>query len=104
MNTKLRSLSIKQVLGVVALSLLPLSTGVLAESVAVPITQQAQDMQSIDRPMRGETQDSVQQRFGQPNQAGMPIGNPPITKWQYNNFTVYFEYDRVIHTVLNPHK
>lgn len=104
MNTKLRSLSFKQALGVTLLAVLPLSAGVVAESVAVPVGAQASDMQSIERPMRGETKDSVEKRFGQPKEWDDPVGKPPITKWKYDNFTVYFEYDRVIHTVLNHHK
>ena len=28
------------------------------------------------------------------------LGNPPITRWDYPQFSVYFENDRVLHTVL----
>jgi len=28
------------------------------------------------------------------------VGDPPISRWEYADFTVYFEYDRVVHAVL----
>ena len=28
------------------------------------------------------------------------VGEPPITRWEYRNMIVYFEYDRVIHAVM----
>ena len=50
-------------------------------------------------PGRGMTKDSVEERFGVPSQKYDPIGEPPITRWDYNGFSVYFEYDHVIHAV-----
>ncbi|MGA9855947.1 MAG: hypothetical protein WBR29_11800 [Gammaproteobacteria bacterium] len=29
--------------------------------------------------------------------------HPPITRWVYPNYVVYFEYNIVIHTVLKAH-
>jgi hypothetical protein len=29
------------------------------------------------------------------------VGDPPITRWVYDRFTVYFENDRVIHSVVH---
>ena len=108
MNIKPRSASIRHTLGVAVVSsiiaVLPLSTQAVAESVAVPVGSQGGDMQKIARPMSGETKQAVEQRFGQPMQVKGPVGKPPITTWMYDKFTVYFEYDRVIHSVLNPHK
>jgi hypothetical protein len=28
-----------------------------------------------------------------------PVGQPPITRWDYREFSVYFEYDHVINSV-----
>jgi hypothetical protein len=28
-----------------------------------------------------------------------PVGEPPITRWDYDKFVVVFEYNRVIHSV-----
>jgi hypothetical protein len=39
--------------------------------------------------------------FGKPNEMLAPVGDPPITRWVYDRYTVYFEYSYVIHSVLN---
>lgn len=51
------------------------------------------------RPTRGMTQTSVQSKFGSPVDVRAPVGEPPITRWEYKDFVVFFEYDRVIHAV-----
>ena len=52
------------------------------------------------RPMRGTTQAQVESKFGSPVSKKAAVGDPPISRWEYQDFTVYFEYDRVIHAVL----
>jgi hypothetical protein len=52
------------------------------------------------RPTRGMTQASVESRYGSPVSIEAPVGEPPITRWEYANFVVFFEYDRVIHAVV----
>ena len=54
-----------------------------------------------DAPRRGMTMDRVQSDWGQPQSQRSAVGDPPITRWEYAGFTVYFEYDRVIHTVVS---
>jgi hypothetical protein len=51
------------------------------------------------RPARGTTMARVESRFGTPSAKGTPVGEPPITRWDYPAFVVYFEYDHVIHAV-----
>ncbi len=53
-----------------------------------------------NRPTRGMTQASVESRYGSPVDVKAAVGEPPITRWEYANFVVFFEYDRVIHAVL----
>jgi hypothetical protein len=43
---------------------------------------------------------TVQSRFGEPSNRHATVGEPPITRWDYPQFSVYFEHDRVLHTVL----
>jgi hypothetical protein len=45
------------------------------------------------------TQASVESKFGAPAAVKAPVGDPPITRWEYSGFIVYFEYDKVIHAV-----
>ena len=52
------------------------------------------------RPTRGTTQAQVEAKFGSPVSKKGAVGDPPISSWEYQGFTVYFEYDRVIHAVL----
>ncbi len=50
-------------------------------------------------PTRGMTQASVESRFGTPTSRDAEVGEPPISRWEYPDFVVFFEYDRVIHSV-----
>jgi hypothetical protein len=52
-------------------------------------------------PGRGLTQEAVSRNFGEPQERMAPVGDPPITRWRYAGMTVYFEYDRVLHTVVH---
>lgn len=55
---------------------------------------------SDGRPTRGMTQASVEAKYGAPTTKRSPVGEPPITRWEYANMVVFFEYDRVIHAVM----
>jgi len=50
-------------------------------------------------PVRGLSSKSVMTEFGEPLSRSGPVGNPPISKWSYDGFNVYFESDLVITTV-----
>ncbi len=52
------------------------------------------------RPTRGMTQASVESKYGSPVSVQAAVGEPPITRWIYADFVVFFEYDRVIHAVV----
>jgi len=52
------------------------------------------------RPTRGMTQASVESRYGTPVSRRAAVGEPPISRWDYAGFVVYFEYDLVIHAVV----
>jgi hypothetical protein len=56
------------------------------------------------RPARGMTAAIVESRFGAPEAKVAPVGDPPIPRWEYQNFVVFFEYDRVIHAVVKRTK
>ena len=43
---------------------------------------------------------SVEMKFGSPESRFAPVGDPPISRWSYPAFMVYFEHNRVIHTVV----
>ena len=51
-------------------------------------------------PARGSTMENVRSKFGAPSQEQPAVGTPPITRWEYPGYVVFFENDRVLHTVL----
>ena len=71
-----------------------------SQEIEIPIGQQATEKQSMDRPVTGMSKDQVRSFFGDPQASQEPIGDPPISRWEYADFIVYFENNHVIHTVL----
>jgi len=63
--------------------------------MAEPPVAQAQG----ELPRRGTSMAQVEARFGAPAERYAAVGQPPITRWVYPTFVVYFEYQHVIHTV-----
>ncbi len=51
-------------------------------------------------PTRGMNKSQVKQRYGAPVSKKGAVGQPPISSWDYGNYTVYFEYDKVLHSVV----
>ena len=54
------------------------------------------------RPSRGMSMERVEADFGTPSSRYNAVGEPPITRWDYPGFAVYFEYDLVLHAVVTP--
>ena len=81
-------------LAIATLVLLALAGGAAAD------THTASGAAAADnRPTRGMTESRVEEKFGSPVSKVAPVGEPPISRWEYPGFIVYFEYDRVIHAV-----
>lgn len=70
-----------------------------AEQVRLPIGHQSQSWDG-ELPLRGSTKTQVESQFGNPQSSEGPTGEPPIYFWEYPDFTVYFEADHVIHSVV----
>lgn len=84
-------------------------------ALAQETTQTRKDVLLIERvhaeqaatlPARGQRMAAVRVSFGEPQQALAAVGGssaqrPPITRWVYPQFTVYFENDHVVNAVLN---
>jgi hypothetical protein len=54
---------------------------------------------SVATPARGMSMDQVAAKFGTPATKLPAVGKPPISRWEYPGFVVYFEYQHVIHSV-----
>jgi hypothetical protein len=55
----------------------------------------------VAAPRRGMTMSQVASKFGAPVTKVPAVGNPPISRWDYPGFVVYFERDHVIHSVVS---
>ncbi len=77
-----------------------LLTGVAAAETIVVDGQVAVRANDVEHPARGATMATVEQRFGAPSAKHAAVGQPPITRWDYAHFAVFFENDRVIHAVI----
>ncbi|AFT70138.1 hypothetical protein B5T_01863 [Alloalcanivorax dieselolei B5] len=55
-----------------------------------------------EAPQRGMTQAQVRAQFGAPQDTKGPVGQPPISRWVYPDYTVYFENQVVLHNVTRP--
>lgn len=56
---------------------------------------------SVTTPARGSSMAQVEARFGAPQSKHEAVGSPPITRWDYPQFTVFFEFSHVIHAVVH---
>lgn len=72
-------------------------TPALAETIKIP--GHVESNIQLELPKRGDTMDNIRFKFGNPNKELFPVGNPPITQWQYEGFNVYFEHQHVIHAI-----
>lgn len=50
---------------------------------------------------RGLTMTQIERNFGAPDTKLAAVGDPPITRWVYPDYTVYFEHHLVITSVVN---
>ena len=74
--------------------------GVLASGAcAVADTLDMPTSTDTTGPTRGLTMTKVEAKFGSPSQRSAAVGEPPITRWEYPGFVVYFEREYVIHSV-----
>ncbi len=52
-------------------------------------------------PRNNMSMSAVRDKFGKPQDEVPAVGEPPISRWRYSAYTVYFERDRVIVAVSN---
>jgi hypothetical protein len=87
---------------------LALTAGMLLQAPAQADTLLIERTQAQTQPMpaRGQSMAQVEASFGAPQVKRAPVGgpnnrraNPPITRWDYPGFSVYFEYSHVVDSV-----
>jgi hypothetical protein len=87
---------------------LALSLGLLAALPCLADTlliERVRVESSANLPKRGTSMSQVEASYGAPQQKFAPVGGggpktPPITRWQYETFSVYFENTHVVDAVL----
>ena len=71
-----------------------------AETIAADNGSIAVKESDVTTPTRGMTMDQVASKFGAPATKVPAVGKPPISRWEYPGFIVYFEHEHVIHSVV----
>ena len=67
-----------------------------------------QSTPQVVTPQRGMTMEAVRAKFGNPatEHPAVPSNegplHPPITRWDYDGYSVFFENSTVLHTVVTP--
>jgi hypothetical protein len=70
-----------------------------AETIVVPIASDADREKAGPLPRLGMIRAKVREGWGDPLREHAAVGDPPIQRWEYPHFDVYFEYDHVVHAV-----
>ena len=81
-------------------SVFVLTTQAPADIVKMP-GQQAEVVVEQSNPMRGMTKQQVEARFGTPSSRQGPVGEPAIYRWDYAGYSVFFEHNYVLHSVVH---
>ena len=72
-----------------------------ADEVTMPAAAEPAASVPVSTPSRGITMHKVESEYGSPSERHAAIGSPPITRWDYPGFSVFFERDHVIHSVVS---
>lgn len=93
---------------VVSLSLGAAAASIATASAQTLLIDRVKTETAVALPKRGTSMAQVEKAYGAPTQKFGPVAgpgsrkrNPPITRWVYPNFTVYFEYSHVVDAVQN---
>lgn len=72
-----------------------------AASADTLLLQRVERAKASALPHKGSTMDQIESQYGAPTEKKAAVGQPPISRWMYPAFTVYFERDYVINAVIN---
>ena len=70
-------------------------------SADVLLIEEVRQADRMDVPDNGVAMADVRAQFGEPVKEYANVGDPPITRWEYDRWSVYFEHDLVLFTVLH---
>jgi hypothetical protein len=73
----------------------------LALAGDILLIEKVRERMMRDLPDNGLTMSQVEQRYGTPAEKRSAVGEPPITRWVYDDYSVFFEHDLVIESVVH---
>jgi hypothetical protein len=73
-----------------------------AVSADVLIIDEVRQAGRMELPKNGQRKTAIEAKFGAPAEKNAAVGDPPISNWKYDTYSVYFEYDLVLFSVLHP--
>ena len=71
----------------------------VAEQITLPIGEQTKKA-DMELPKRSMDKESVRRDFGDPQEMVDAVGDPPISRWVYADYVVYFEGNWVLYSVV----
>lgn len=99
-------MNIKPFLLIASLSLTAQVIPVSVQAEILAIGPNAQVLKISNMPQFGQTMKNISKKFGPAKRISVSEGkvtkrNPKITRWDYQNFSVFFENSQVIHSVVS---
>jgi hypothetical protein len=79
-----------------------LTLAIQTVSADVLLIEEVRQAGRMELPQNGHSKADIEAKFGTPDQKVSAVGDPPISSWKYATYSVYFEYDLVLFTVLHP--
>ena len=67
----------------------------------VLLVDSIQSAPQIQTPRNGLTMSQIRQQFGSPTTELPAVGEPPISRWEYKGYSVFFENDLALHSVVH---
>lgn len=65
------------------------------------LIEKVRERMTRDLPRNGLSMAEVERRFGSPLERRAAVGEPPITRWVFDDYSVFFEHQLVIESVLH---
>jgi outer membrane protein assembly factor BamE (lipoprotein component of BamABCDE complex) len=85
----------------ISVAVLSLVLSASANADVIKLPDRAPQVISLENsPTRGMTKQQVEAQFGSPSLKVGPTGNPPIYRWDYAAYSVFFENNHVLHSVV----
>jgi len=88
-----------------AVFVLGLGSAATADELSLPLHNERSATVPAALPQKGQTMQAVMRQFGAPQLKHAAVGgdtprHPPITRWDYAGFSVFFEHAHVVDAVV----